>query len=108
MSHSASPSLDTDDRVAFIENTELDRVHDAPLQTAINIFLPWRVVKVWLSFWKVEGIDTAVQMGVLSMSVYRIHAICGRHTREAIALRLTMMIGHTGRYLETRRAVVPL
>jgi hypothetical protein len=29
-------------------------------------------------------------------------------TREAIALRLTMMIGHTGRYLETRRAVVPL
>src|SRR5690242_10467602 len=30
------------------------------------------------------------------------------HTRDAIALRVTIIMGQTGRYLETRRAVVPL
>lgn len=29
-------------------------------------------------------------------------------TLDAVALRVTMMIGQTGRYLETSRAVVPL
>jgi hypothetical protein len=29
-------------------------------------------------------------------------------TLQAVALRETMMMGQTGRYLETRRAVVPL
>lgn len=30
------------------------------------------------------------------------------HTREAVSLRVTIRIGHTGRYFEIRRAVVPL
>lgn len=30
------------------------------------------------------------------------------HTREAVALRVTMMIGHIGRYLEIIRAELPL
>ena len=30
------------------------------------------------------------------------------HTREAVGLRVTMMIGHTGRYLEIIRAELPL
>lgn len=29
-------------------------------------------------------------------------------TRDAVALRVTMMMGHTGRYLETKRADSPL
>ena len=32
----------------------------------------------------------------------------GLHTREAVALRVTMMIGHTGRYFEIIRAELPL
>ena len=29
-------------------------------------------------------------------------------TRDAVALRVTIMMGHTGRYLETKRADSPL
>ncbi len=69
MSHSASPSLDTDDGVALVEDTELDRIHDAPLQTAVDIFLPRGAVEIRLGFGEVERIDTAVQVGVLSALV---------------------------------------
>jgi hypothetical protein len=39
---------------------------------------------------------------------YECRRCAARLTLEAEALRVTMMMGHTGRYLETRRAVVPL
>jgi hypothetical protein len=37
-----------------------------------------------------------------------LHRIRKKLTLAAISLRVTMMMGQTGRYLETRRAVVPL
>lgn len=65
MAHSSSPALHTDDWGTLFEDAELDCIHDAPLQTAVNILLPWRSVKVGLCFGEVEWVDTAVKVGVL-------------------------------------------
>ena len=65
MAHTASPSLDANDGVSLVEDTEFDCVHDAPLQAAIDILLPRLAVEVGLGLGKVEGVDTTVQVGVL-------------------------------------------
>ena len=65
MAHSSSPALHTDDRITLAKNTELDGVHDAPLQTAVNVLLPWLSLEVWLLLGEVEWVDAAVQVGVL-------------------------------------------
>ena len=65
MTHTASPSLDANDGISLVEDTELDCVHDTPLQAAIHILLPWLAVEVGLGLGKVEGIDTTVQVRVL-------------------------------------------
>jgi hypothetical protein len=67
VAHSASPALHTDDGVTLAENTKLDGVHDTPLQTAVNVLLPWLGLEVWLLFGEVEGVNAAVQVGVLRM-----------------------------------------
>lgn len=67
MPHSASPALDADHRIADVENTQLDRVHDAPAQAAVDVLLPWRLVEVGLRLVEEEGVDTAVQVRVLRM-----------------------------------------
>jgi hypothetical protein len=108
VAHSSPPALHADDGSALLENTELDRVHDAPLETAVNVLLPWRCLEIGLLFREVEGVYTAVQVRVLPLLATEVQLCARKLTLEAIALRVTMMMGHTGRYLETRRAVVPL
>jgi hypothetical protein len=64
VAHSTSPALHADDGSTLLEDTELDRVHDAPLQAAVNILLPWRSLEVRLFLWEVEGVYTTVQVRV--------------------------------------------
>lgn len=60
MAHSTSPALYADHVVAFVQDTQSDGFLDTPLETAIDVFLPYRLVEVWLLFWEEEGIDAAV------------------------------------------------
>lgn len=64
MTHSTSPALHTNDRVALVENTQLDGIANAPLETLVNILLPWRGLEVGLLLIVVEGVDTTIQVGV--------------------------------------------
>ena len=112
VAHTATPSLNTDDRVALVDDAELETVVDTPLEAAVDVLLPDLDVEVGLALGEVERPDTTVKVRVLSMSVVS----CGLSelrrttalTREAVALRVTMMMGQTGRYLDRRRAVLPL
>jgi hypothetical protein len=108
VAHSSSPALDTDHRVALVKDTKLNGIHDSPLQTAVNIFLPWGGVEVRLLLGEIERIYATIQMGILPELAKISFMGILKLTRAAMALRVTMMIGQTGRYLETRRAVVPL
>ena len=69
VAHSASPALHADDGIALAENTELDCVHDAPLETAVDILLPWGLLEIGLLLGEEEGVDATVQVGVLQKSV---------------------------------------
>jgi hypothetical protein len=62
VSHSSSPALYANDWISLAENTKLDGVHDSPLQTAVNILLPWLRLEVGLLLGEVEWVDTAVQV----------------------------------------------
>lgn len=64
MTHAAAPALDTDDAVTTRENSQLDSLTDAPLETLINIFLPVGGTEVGLWLWEAERIHAAVQMRV--------------------------------------------
>ena len=89
MTHSSSPALHTDHGIALVENTELDGVHDAPLQTTVNVLLPWLGVEVWLLLGEIEGVYAAIQMGVLRLLATKMleivrtyssgHSITGDH-----------------------------
>jgi hypothetical protein len=59
-----TPALDTDDGVALVEHTELDGIHNTPLETAVNILLPWLLLEIGLLLGEVEGVYTAVQVRV--------------------------------------------
>jgi hypothetical protein len=65
VAHSSSPALHADNGITLAKNTELDRVHDTPLQTAVNVLLPWLGLEVRLLFGEVEWVNAAVQVGVL-------------------------------------------
>ena len=69
VTHATPPSLDTDDSVSFAQDTELDRVHDAPLQTAVDVLLPGGAVEVWLVLGEPEGVHAAIEMRVLHACV---------------------------------------
>lgn len=111
MALAATPALNTDDVIALADDTKLDTVRDGPLETAVDILLPALEVEVGLLLGEQERPYAAIQMGILFFLL-----ISGGDqlrdrdelTREAAALRVTMMIGQTGRYLERRRAVLPL
>lgn len=111
VAHTAAPSLDTDNGVALVDNTELETVVDSPLEAAVDILLPDLDVEVGLLLREVEGPHTTVQVGVLEkLLAWKPSSDleeCSL-TREAVSLRVTMRMGHTGRYLESRRAVFPL
>lgn len=112
MAHTATPSLNTDNGIALVDDAELETVVNGPLQTTVNILLPDLDIEVRLLLAEVERPDTAVQVRVLEstvVSVERTRSSTIRElTREAVALRVTMRTGQTGRYLDRRRAVLPL
>lgn len=64
MAHATPPALNANDRVILVEDAELNCIHNAPSQPAVNIFLPWCLLEVGLLLGEVEGVDTAVQVGV--------------------------------------------
>ena len=72
MTHATTPALHADDRIATLEYTKVDAVADAPLQAAIDIFLPGLLAKVWFWFAKEEWVDAAIEMGVLRMIVSKL------------------------------------
>lgn len=110
MALATAPALDTDDVVAPAQDTELDGFANPPLKAAIYILLPIILAEVGLLLWEDEGIDTAIQVGILSSMLVSLARMLGfrKLTREAVGLRVTMMIGHMGRYFEIRRAEEPL
>ena len=109
MTHASSPALHTYDGVALVQHAELYGVHNTPCKAAVDILLPRSCAEVGFRLREVEGVDTTVEMRVLFKLVeVRKREMISVLTREAIAFRVTMMIGQTGRYLETRRAVLPL
>ena len=65
MAHTTAPTLDTDNVVALINDTQLNTVRDTPLQTSVNIFLPALKVEVGLSLSEIEGPYTAVKVRIL-------------------------------------------
>lgn len=62
VSHSSPPALYANNWISLAENTELDGVHDSPLQTAVNILLPWLRLEIGLLLGEVEWVNAAVQV----------------------------------------------
>lgn len=110
VAHTATPSLDADNRVALVDDSELETVVDTPLEATVDILLPDLDVEVGLALGEVERPNTAVQVGVLETIVSKERHSNDRIglTRAAVSLRVTIRMGQTGRYLDTRRAVLPL
>lgn len=104
------PALNADDVIAPAQNAEFNGFANPPLEAAIDILLPIILAEVGLLLWEDEGIDTTIQMGILSSMLVSLawKPGFGKLTREAVGLRVTMMIGHIGRYFEIRRAENPL
>lgn len=69
VAHTATPSLDADDRVALVDDSELETVVDTPLEATVDILLPDLDVEVRLALGEVERPHTAVQVGVLKTIV---------------------------------------
>lgn len=67
VTHTTTPALDTDHRIALSEDIELDGFCDTPLETVVDIFLPIGLVEVRFTFWEQERIDAAVEVRVLGM-----------------------------------------
>ena len=65
MSHTAAPALDTDDGIAFVQDTELHGIHEAPLESTVNILLPGSGVEIGFGLIKQERVDAAIEMGIL-------------------------------------------
>ena len=108
MAHPTTPALNTNHLIAFAQDLQLDGLLDTPLETVVNILLPILFIEVWLPLWEKERIDATVEVGVLQSQYELIGIVLDLLTLEARALRVTMMIGQTGRYLEIRRADLPL
>jgi len=68
MAFATAPALDADDVVAFVQNAELDGLGDTPLEAAVDIFLPVGLLPVRLLLGEEEGVDAAVEVGVLSIN----------------------------------------
>lgn len=109
MTLASTPALNADNVITFVQNAQLDRFEETPLETAVDIFLPISIGEVGLLLRVYEGIDTTVKVRILSRSSqHTSERTVGRLTRAAVGLRVTMIIGQIGRYLETRRADWPL
>lgn len=103
-----SPSLDADDHFALLQDAEVDSLLNTPLQATVDILLPVGFIEVGLLLREEEWINTAVQVRILKIVSSDLDLMTEALTREATALRVTIMIGHTGRYFEIKRADDPL
>lgn len=65
VAHATPPALHADNGITLAKHTEFDSVHDTPLQTAVNILLPWRAVEIGFGLREVKGINTAVKVRIL-------------------------------------------
>jgi hypothetical protein len=65
MTHATSPSLHTNNSVTALQDSELHSIGDAPLETTIDILLPWDFIEVWFLLVKGEWVNATIQMGVL-------------------------------------------
>jgi hypothetical protein len=65
VTHTASPSLHAHDLLALGEDTKINGVLDTPLETAVDVLLPWRRLEVRLLFREQEWVDTTVKVGIL-------------------------------------------
>jgi hypothetical protein len=68
VTHATTPPLHTDNAVTPADDAELDTVGDTPLQTTVDILLPYLDIEVRLLLGKVKGVDTTIQVGILSQS----------------------------------------
>lgn len=64
MPHSASPALDAHHRITGVQDTQFDRIGDAPLQAVVDVLLPRHFVEVGFLLGEQEWVDTAVEMAV--------------------------------------------
>lgn len=62
VSHASPPALHADYWITLAKHTELDGVHDTPLESAVDILLPWLRLEVWLCFGEIEWVHATVQM----------------------------------------------
>lgn len=62
VSHASPPTLHANNGITLAEHSELDGVHDAPLQPAVNVLLPWLRLEVWLRLGEIEWVNAAVQV----------------------------------------------
>ena len=65
MAHPAPPALYTNDRIALVQDAEINGSLDTELETVIDILLPWLRVEIRLWLGESEGVDAAIEMGVL-------------------------------------------
>lgn len=65
MSQTTAPALHTHHLVTLLQDTELDRLGDAPLQAAVNILLPDGGVEIWFLLGEKERVYATVQVRVL-------------------------------------------
>jgi hypothetical protein len=63
----ATPALNANHSITCFENVELDGIQNTPLETLVNILLPWDFPKVWLLLREDEWVDTAIKMRVLDI-----------------------------------------
>ncbi len=69
VAHAAAPALHADDGIALGEHAQPDGVGDAPLQALVHVLLPVDLIEVGLLVGEEEGIDAAIEVGVLSVLV---------------------------------------
>ena len=65
MAHAPAPTLNADNSIAFVQNAKLDGIDDAPLQAAINVFLPRCAIEVRFSLIEQEGVHATVEVRIL-------------------------------------------
>jgi hypothetical protein len=87
VAHTATPSLNTDDGVALVDDAELETVVDTPLEAAVDILLPDLDVEVGLALGEVEGPDTAVQVGVLRRAFVSLEQTCKLELQNLLGKR---------------------
>lgn len=76
VAHPAAPALNTDNVVALVDDSELETVGDAPLETAVHILLPDFDIEVGLLLGEEEWPYAAVKVRILRSRVSMARQLC--------------------------------